>query len=342
MPVVIGHRGTHDFRSREAVDLGFGDEPRLQQFFADRDAFRDRVNAELAGAVIADPLDHGGDECRGGGDACAAFVDVGLDAVDAFVRHHEAGFLEHFESVQKAIRDEGEERIEFEISLADGVGDGRIVSNDEHARLDHGFGDDGVDFSGHDGASGLTRREGDLADAGLGPRGHEAQVGGDFEKRGRACLEDAADVREIVEVLRAVDEVVRLHEVDAGLFRQGRDDIFDVFVGSADAGADGGAAEVDGSEGLEPACGADEVAGEGFGIRLEFKAQRGQDGILELGAPDFDDVVHAGSRLTQGEFERLQGGQEILDLTMEGDAEGRRADVVRGLLIVDVVERRDA
>lgn len=342
MSIVIRHRRAHDFRRRKAVDFGFRDEPGLQQFFADGDAFCDGVDAELASAIVANPLDHGGDERRRGSDARTTLVDVRFNAVDALVRHHEAGFLKHFKSVEEAIRDEREERIELEVPLADGIRNRRIMPDDEHTRLNHGFGNDGIDFSGHDGASGLSRRQRYFADAGLRPRRHEAQVGGNLEKRGRTRLENPANVREIVEVLRPVDEIVRLNEVDARLFGERGDDRLDVFVGSADASADGCSAEVDSFEGFEPAGGANEIAGECFGVGLEFETQRSEDGILELRAPDFDDVVHAGPRLPQRELERLQRGQEFLDLAMERNAESRRTDVIRRLLIIDVIERRNA
>lgn len=178
----IGHGGTNDGRRCKAVDLVFGDEFGLEEFFANGDAFSGGIDAQLAGAVVADPFDHSGDERGGGGNASAAFIGVSGDAIDAFICHHEAGFLKFFEAVEQAVSDERQEGVKFEVTLANCVGNGSVVTDDEHAGLDHGFGDDGINFSGHDRASGLSGWQINFADARLRSRRHEPEVCGDFEQ----------------------------------------------------------------------------------------------------------------------------------------------------------------
>ena len=127
--VAVGHGGADNFGRREAVDFRFCDEAALEEFFANGDAFGDGVNAELTGAVVANTLDHGRDEGRGGGDAGTAFVDIGDNAADTFVGHHETGFAEHVEAVEEAVGDERQKGVEFEIALADRIRNRRIMPN---------------------------------------------------------------------------------------------------------------------------------------------------------------------------------------------------------------------
>ena len=140
----------------------------------------------------------------------------------------------------------------------------------------------------------------------------------------------------------SIDEVFGLDEWEVSDLSEGVYDVLDVLVRGADACANGGSAQIDGAEGIASACQADEVAGEGFGVGFKFEAECCEDGILELSSTDFDDVFEASACLSKGEFEGFECGHEILDLSGEGESESGRAGVIGGLLIIDVIEWRDA
>ena len=69
---------------------------------------------------------------------------------------------------------------EFEIALGGGGGECGVVADDALADHEEGFGDDGVDFAGHDAATGLDGGEFDFAESAARAGGHPADVVGDF------------------------------------------------------------------------------------------------------------------------------------------------------------------
>ena len=107
-------------------------------------------------------------------------------------------------------------------------------------------------------------------------------------------------------------------------------------------GADGGAAKIDDAQTLLAFVDAPAVAGHRLGIRPHLAAQGGQHGILQLGAADLDDMREA---LFGGLKGFLQGNHASLQLAQRNDRgqpQSRRVGVVRGLMQVDIVQRRDA
>ena len=116
----------------------------------------------------------------------------------------------------------------------------------------------------------------------------------------------------------------------------------DVLPRRGQAGADGGAAEVDHAQPLLALVDAPAVAVERLGVGAHLAAEGGEHGVLQLGAADLDDV---GELLLLGLEGLLQGHDllfEVVQQTDGGQPQGRGVGVVGRLVQVDVVERRDA
>lgn len=119
----VGHRRANDIRIGERIGFFCSEELHFEELVADRAAFGNGINADLAGAIIADSRDHRGDKCRRGRHTGAAFFDIGHDSLNTVCRHHLARIAQQVEIAQQAVGDERQERIEFEAALARSIGD---------------------------------------------------------------------------------------------------------------------------------------------------------------------------------------------------------------------------
>ena len=322
--------------------LGRGQQASGDDDVADRRSLGLGGAHDVAGRLVAD-LGHQG-RGRGARSAhvrCAAFL-VGLQALDAEAAQDLVGVRQQREALQQAVGDEREEGVQLEAAEAGGDGDGGVMAGDQQGHLAHGLGDHGVDLAGHDAGAGLPLRQPDLAEPGLRPRAHEAQVAADLEQRHGVRLEDARHLDEHVGVLRGLGEVLGAREADAGELAQRVDDAEDVLPRRREAGADGRAAQVDDAQALLALVDAPAVAVEGLGIGAHLAAQRGEHRVLVLGAADLD---HVGERLLLLLEGLLQGHHLLLEPVQERDgrqAQGGGVGVVGALVQVEVVERRDA
>ena len=120
------------------------------------------------------------------------------------------------------------------------------------------------------------------------------------------------------------------------------DDLRDEFMRSTHTRPDGGAPQVDAMEVFPNSYKSFKISQKRLGVSFELESERRQNGILELRSTDFDDGIQFCRFATQHQFERFEGGQEGIDLANEGDLGCRRANVIRRLLIIDIVENRNA
>ena len=142
-----------------------------------------------------------------------------------------------------------------------------------------------------------------------GPGRQEAQVAADLEQADRAGLEDARDLHEHVGVLGGLDQVLGSGEADAGEVAQRVHHPEDELPRRGQAGAHGGAAQVDHAQPLLALVDAPAVAAEGLGVGAHLAAQGDEHGVLHLGAGHLD---HVGVALLQFLEGLLQGHHLVL------------------------------
>ena len=126
----------------------------------------------------------------------------------------------------------------------------------------------------------------------------------------------------------------------AGLFRHDRHHLGRELRMAIEPGADGGATERHFAEGLLRVLDSLNTEFNLPGIPAEFLAQSHRRGILQMGAPDLDDLVElvgfAGERVVQAG----EGRNELLLHHLPGSDVNRRGDhIVAGLAQIDVVVR---
>ena len=111
--------------------------------------------------------------------------------------------------------------------------------------------------------------------------------------------------------------------------------------GGTEAGADGGSAEVDDAESFAAFVDSPAIASDGFGVGAHLATEGDEDGVLQLGAADFDDV---------GEFVlfTLKGFEEGYSRLLEsieggegGDFQGGGEGVVGRLMEIEVIVGAD-
>ena len=110
-----------------------------------------------------------------------------------------------------------------------------------------------------------------------------------------------------------------------------------VAVRGVQAGADGGCAKVS----LQEQFGVVDKAFVLLAQRVreggKLAAKRHRDGVLQLRAAHRENVAELGDLLVEGVGELVDGLAQAVDLAPQGDTEGRRVRVVRGLGTVDVI-----
>ena len=221
------------------------------------------------------------------------------------------------------------------------MGDHAVEPHRQQRGLRRRLGDHRVDLPRHDRRAGLARRQAQLAEPRLGAGGEKPQVAADLDQRGGERLEQPRDLDEDIGVRRRLDEVLGAGEADAGQPAQLVHDAEDVGARRAEAGADGGPAEVHDPQPLLALVDPPAVAPERLGRGRHLASQRQQHGVLHLRAADLHDAGEGAflalERLLQREHLRL----ERAAAADRGEAQGGGEGVVGGLVQVDVVERRD-
>ena len=110
-----------------------------------------------------------------------------------------------------------------------------------------------------------------------------------------------------------------------------------VAVRGVQAGADGGCAEVSLQEQLGVVDKAFVLLAQRVREGGKLAAKRHRDGVLQLRAAHRENVAELGALLVEGVGELVDGLAQAVDLAPQGDTEGRRVRVVRGLGTVDVI-----
>ena len=216
---------------------------------------------------------------------------------------------EQADRLDQVVGDDGHEDIEFEVPLAGGDAQSRVVAHDLDGDHSDGFALRRVDFAGHDGAARFIFRDADFADAAARSRRQPADVVGDFHEVAGQGFEHAVDDDEFVLTGQGLELVRRRME---GRARQLADDFGKAHIvafRAVDARADGRAAHGQVAEEIDALDQHIPVALNHAGPAAEFLAQRQRCGILQVGPADLDDVLES---FLFGP-ERLIEGSEIVD-----------------------------
>ena len=146
---------------------------------------------EGGGFVIADLKGKGSDDGHGPLDEFLALLDVGFRALDGFLVEGDASTRQNPNGFEEGVSHHGFHDVEVEKPALTGNGHGGVLSHGPGSDLDHHLADDGVDFAGHDGTTGLEFRELDFGDGGAWPRVEEPQVIGNFHEADAEGVEGA-------------------------------------------------------------------------------------------------------------------------------------------------------
>ena len=213
--------------------------------------------------------------------------------------------------------------------LAVGKGQCRVVAEDLHADLGHGFALGGVDLARHDGGARLIFRQGQFAQARTRSRTQKTDVIGDLEQAGGHGVDGAMAEHHGVMGGQRLELVGRGGKAHAG---NGRDLFRHHLVesdGGIQTGADGGAALCQLHQlGHGLADTLDAVA-DLLRIAGKFLAQCDGRRILGMGAADLDDVLPGFDLHLQRMVQMMQRrDQPLLNLFRAGDMHGGGIGVV--------------
>ena len=147
--------------------------------------------------------------------------------------------------LEQAVRDDRFEGVELQLPTFGRHGDRHVVADDPEGDLVDDLGDDGVDLARHDRRSGLHRRQIDLAETGSRPGRQEPKVVADLGQLHRAAFEHAGELDERTDVLGGLDQVGGRDDVDSGDRGEMCTRVPRVAWVGVQAGADGGATQVD-------------------------------------------------------------------------------------------------
>ena len=133
----------HAGGGQRGVELLFGDREVVELLLAELAhglAAGDGFFGDLRGDIVADERGEAGDHRQAELDQAVAALDVGDDAVDAFLAEDVADVGEQADRLEDRFGHHRHEDVEFEMSVGPGPGDGGLVAED--ARGDHGDGCD--------------------------------------------------------------------------------------------------------------------------------------------------------------------------------------------------------
>ena len=235
-------------RIEKGVELLGGDHVLLDENIPDVSALGESAFRDFCASRIADLRAEGGDYTYATLHLVKAAVLVYRYALDAVLGEYLYSVSEHLEVFKEAVEDDRLECVQLELSRLGSHSDGGIVSDNVERNLVNNLGDDGIYLAWHDGGAVLLGREIDLTEACARSGGHKAEVIRHLREVDGAGLDYSRDEDEAVEVLRRVDEVVRLVKLDACDLRYILDYVRDVGGLGVDARADGGAAHIEGGE----------------------------------------------------------------------------------------------
>lgn len=309
--IIGGHTG-QTFGAKDFAELIALEQSVLDDEIGDGFVLRQCFLRELRRGDIADDRGERGDDGDRAVDGVLDMRLVGGDAIDAVDAEGLGRAFKPRDRLEQRVGDDRFEGVELQLSAFDGHRHGDVGAGHGVRDLGHRLGDDGIDLAGHDRRSRLAGGQVDLTDAGLRPRGQQAQVVGDLRHLQRAALERTGEGDEDARVGGGFDEVASRFQVESGDLPQVLDDRFLVPDRGVDRGADGGGAHVYLAEEGDGFLEAFDVFAQGGGEGVELLTERHRHGVLELGAPDLDDVGELAALRGEGIGEEREFAEEVL------------------------------
>ncbi len=184
----------------------------------------------------------------------------------------------------------------------------------------------------------MHRRKVDLTEAGTGAAGQQPQVDARLGELDRDPLEDSGELDERADVLGGLDEIAgRRHRYagDLGKVAAGQCGIRGM---GGEAGADGRATEVDLADEFARLAQAPAILVQHEGEGGEFLTEGHENGVLELGASDLEDVGELLSLGGEGLLQQVHGVQQAVGGHVQCHVDGGRVDVVGALPRVHVLQ----
>src|SRR5256714_355185 len=331
----------HLFGTDVLVELLAGEEAEFDCGLAQADALLVRVLGDPGGVVVADVWVERRDEHERVVKVLVNARAVEFYPADAEFDEAAAGVLEQTDGVEQVVNHHGVEDVQLEGPLRAGEAYRRVVTQDLHGDHRQRLRLRRVDLARHDRGARLVLRQNQFAYPGARPRREPAHVVRDLHERTGEGLEGAAgedylvvggERRELVRV-RLEGQARQLGYLRGGALSELR-----VRVESR---ADGGAADGEVVESGQSHLQTLDVAFEQGGPAPELLADREGRRVLQVRAPDLDDVAELARLRVNRVAQASDFGDELVHLLGGGDVHGGGERVVRRLRHVHVVVRVD-
>ena len=216
-------------------------------------------------------------------------------------------------------------------------GHGQIVADHLIGDLVDDFRNHRIDLARHDGRAGLHGGQADFAKARARTGIQQAEIVTDFRELHGNAFQHTGKRDEGAGIGGRLDQVASRHEFDAGDGGEMADYRFGIVLWRVDAGADGGATEIDLAQQIGEFAQAVDVLAHHDGEGAEFGTQTHGHGIHELGAPHLDHVVEFDGLQQQSLFQRLLAGDQFRATAQNGEPHGGGIDIVGRLRQVHMV-----
>ena len=217
----------------------------------------------------------------------------------------------------------------------------QVVADNLVARLIHYLRDNGIDLAGHNRRAGLTLGQENFIKSATRSRRHKAEVVRHFDKHQRGILERGADVDKAVGVVGGVDYVRGGLEVFAGDFAELAGDDFYISRLCIKPRAHGGAAHVDKADAVNRPLNAADTATNRRGVRTHFLPQRDRNGVLQVRAPHFENILILLRLVFEGAGKVFERGRDVVAFVRQANLNRGREAVIGRLRHVRVIVRAD-
>ena len=171
------------------VQLLFAEQIVLEHEVIDALAGFECLFGNLSGRLVSDHRIEGGDDTDRVLDRLEIMRPIDGDAVDTFLTQDRHDIPQPSDRLENTLGNDGLHDVELELSGFGGKGNGGIVSDDFEANLIGDFGDDGIDFTRHNGRARRHRRQIDLVQTATGAGCHQTQVIAGLAEFDREALE---------------------------------------------------------------------------------------------------------------------------------------------------------
>ena len=232
--------------------------------------------------------------------------------------------------------------VEFELSLARGEGQGRLIAVDRRADLRQRFGLRRIDLARHDRTARLVGGQGQLAQPGARAGPQQADIVRDLVEAHRHRLDRAVQEQQRVLPGQGNEFVGRAFKGKTGQLRDFLRDSFGETLCRIEPRADRRAALGELEDARQGQLDPGHPIRHQSGIARKFLPQRQRRRILRVGTPDLDDIVPSVGLILKIGPHRFESGQKaVRHHPRRRDVKRAGEGVVRGLAHIDVIVGMD-